>query len=131
LLIDYLAKNYKHSSRGKWEFIIGNGQITIDGQLIQDINYCLKENQLVEYFRLPWVEPLVPDVPIEILFQDEHVMVINKPGMIPVLPGGCFYENTILHRIKRMPNSSSQGIYVPVHRLGLSGIIFVLYLPLR
>jgi len=44
------------------------------------------------------------------------VRLVNKPAMIPVLPGGCFYENTVLLRLKKF--DAEDHMNAPVHRLG-------------
>ena len=34
------------------------------------------------------------------LFEDDDVLVLAKPSGLPVLPGGFFLENTLLHRVR-------------------------------
>jgi 23S rRNA pseudouridine1911/1915/1917 synthase len=55
-----------------------------------------------------------------VLFNDDHLLAVNKPGGLPTLPGGGFMENTLLRLVqKQTPNAN------PVHRLGraTSGIV--------
>jgi 23S rRNA pseudouridine1911/1915/1917 synthase len=63
-----------------------------------------------------------PDSPqhFEVLFDDRHLLAVNKPSGLPTLPGGGFMENTLLRLVqKHTPNAN------PVHRLGraTSGIV--------
>jgi 23S rRNA pseudouridine1911/1915/1917 synthase len=54
------------------------------------------------------------------LFEDAHLLAVNKPSGLPTLPGGGFLENTLLRLVQRQsPNAN------PVHRLGraTSGIV--------
>jgi 23S rRNA pseudouridine1911/1915/1917 synthase len=69
--------------------------------------------------RPPWIEPDCPQH-FEVLFDDPHLLAVNKPGGLPTLPGGGFMENTLLRLVqKQTPNAN------PVHRLGrgTSGIV--------
>jgi 23S rRNA pseudouridine1911/1915/1917 synthase len=75
--------------------------------------------QALVWNRPPWTEPDTPQH-FEVLFDDPHLLAINKPSGLPTLPGGGFMENTLLRLVqKRFPNAN------PVHRLGraTSGIV--------
>ncbi|KAL6504063.1 hypothetical protein OROGR_025986 [Orobanche gracilis] len=81
------------------------------------------------YHRLPWEEPDAPYL-LEILYEDDDVIVLNKPSGLQVLPGGLFQQRTVLTQLQRhagnMTTSGSQEPHpVPVHRLGrgTSGIL--------
>ncbi len=65
------------------------------------------------YHRLPWEEPDAP-TDFAILFEDNNVLVLSKPSGLPVLPGGFFLENTLLHLVRKRYGSTSS----PLHRLG-------------
>ena len=63
-----------------------------------------------------------PDAPLhfDVLFEDPHLLAVNKPSGLPTLPGGGFLEHTLLRLVqKRCPTAN------PVHRLGraTSGIV--------
>jgi 23S rRNA pseudouridine1911/1915/1917 synthase len=58
----------------------------------------------------------------EVLFDDPHLLAVNKPGGLPTLPGGGFMENTLLRLVqKQTPNAN------PVHRLGRATTGIVLF----
>ena len=50
--------------------------------------------------RRPPPEPRVP-VEIDLLHQDEHLVVVDKPHFLPVIPGGRHLQETVLVRLKR------------------------------
>jgi 23S rRNA pseudouridine1911/1915/1917 synthase len=55
-----------------------------------------------------------------VLFEDAHLLAVNKPSGLPTLPGGGFLENTLLRLVQgRVPEAN------PVHRLGraTSGVV--------
>ena len=58
----------------------------------------------------------------EVLFEDSHLLAVNKPGGLPTLPGGGFMENTLLRLVQaRTPEAN------PVHRLGRATTGIVLF----
>ncbi len=126
-LVDYYAQRYHHSSRQEWQFRIEQGQITIDGQPAQ-VDQLLQANQQLAYHRVPWQEPEVP-LDFAVLYEDADLVAIAKPSGLPVLPGGNFLENTLLHQLKlRYPQNPPS----PVHRLGrgTSGVMLLARSPL-
>ncbi|CAN1257976.1 RNA pseudouridine synthase 5 [Linum perenne] len=82
------------------------------------------------YHRLPWREPDAPYT-LEVLYEDDEMVALNKPSGLQVLPGGLFQQRTVLTQLqwwtdKEGSSSASEGSHpVPVHRLGrgTSGIL--------
>ncbi len=112
-VLDYYANRYLHSSRSEWQMRIELGQILLDGKPTTS-ETCLKTGQKLAYHRPPWQEP---DVPLNWLtiYEDNEVLVIEKPSGLPVLPGGGFLENTLVHQLqKHYPKATP----LPIHRLG-------------
>jgi len=61
----------------------------------------------------------VPDeapIPFEetVLFQDEHLVVADKPHFLPVVPSGAYLQQTLLVRLKRRLDLAD---LVPLHRI--------------
>jgi 23S rRNA pseudouridine1911/1915/1917 synthase len=71
--------------------------------------------------RPPWIEPDCPQH-FEVLFDDPHLLAVNKPGGLPTLPGGGFMENTLLRLVQKQTPSAN-----PVHRLGRGTTGIVLF----
>jgi len=77
--------------------------------------------QTLVWNRPPWIEPDSVQH-FEVLFEDAHLLAVNKPSGLPTLPGGGFMENTLLRLVqKRTPNAN------PVHRLGRATTGIVLF----
>jgi tRNA pseudouridine32 synthase/23S rRNA pseudouridine746 synthase len=55
-------------------------------------------------------------IPFEesILYRDDHILVVDKPHFLPVMPSGRFLRETLLVRLKRRLNL---GHLVPIHRI--------------
>jgi 23S rRNA pseudouridine1911/1915/1917 synthase len=71
--------------------------------------------------RPPWVEPDCPQH-FEVLFEDPHLLAVNKPSGLPTLPGAGFLENTLLRLVQKHAPSAN-----PVHRLGRATTGIVLF----
>ena len=117
-LLSHLASLYPHSTRQAWQQNLNNGEVTLNG-VIATASESVTLGQTLVWNRPPWIEPDAPGH-FEVLFEDEHLLAVNKPSGLPTLPGGGFLEKTLLRLVqKQSPNAN------PVHRLGrgTSGIV--------
>ncbi|KAJ0102682.1 hypothetical protein Patl1_06143 [Pistacia atlantica] len=105
-------------------------QITIDGKAVKDPDMILSAGSELVYHRLPWKEPDAPYL-LEVSYEDNDMIALNKPSGLQVLPGGLFQQRTVLKQLqwqasKQKSSLSNQESHpVPVHRLGrgTSGIL--------
>ena len=65
------------------------------------------------YWRQPPPEPRLP-FEVEVLFQDEQLVIVDKPHFMSVTPGGQHLHETVLVRLKKQLQIST---LVPMHRL--------------
>lgn len=65
------------------------------------------------YWRQLPPEPRIP-FELEVLHQDEHLVVVDKPHFLPVIPRGRYLQETVLVRLKRLLGLPD---LVPMHRL--------------
>lgn len=72
-----------------------------------------REGLRVRYFREIIDEPPLP-VLEQVLYQDRHLLVVDKPHFLPVTPGGRFVEECLVSRLRRRLGSLD---LVPLHRL--------------
>jgi len=117
-LLSHLAKLYSHSTAQDWQQKLDNGEVTLNGVAARG-SESLTSGDTVVWNRPPWIEPDAP-LHFDVLFEDDHLLAVNKPGGLPTLPGGGFMENTLLRLVQQhTPNAN------PVHRLGraTSGIV--------
>ncbi|HEX8603812.1 MAG TPA: pseudouridine synthase, partial [Pseudoduganella sp.] len=72
-----------------------------------------KRNLRIFYYRELDVEAPIPFAE-EVLYQDEHIIVADKPHFLPTIPTGRFLKETLLVRLR-----ARLGIeeLVPIHRL--------------
>lgn len=68
--------------------------------------------------RVYYYRELAPEVPIPfdevVLFQDAHLLVVDKPHFLPVTPAGKYLQQTLLVRLKRRLGVEA---LVPIHRI--------------
>ncbi len=117
-LLSHLVSLYAHSTEQAWRHNLENGEVTLDGVTAAG-GELLASGQILVWNRPPWIEPDALQH-FEVLFEDDHLLAVHKPGGLPTLPGGGFLENTLLRLVqKQSPNAN------PVHRLGraTSGIV--------
>jgi 23S rRNA pseudouridine1911/1915/1917 synthase len=117
-LLSHLATFYPHSTPQAWQQKLYNGEVTVDGVTASG-SESVTVGQTLVWNRPPWIEPDSP-LHFEVLFEDPHLLAVNKPGGLPTLPGGGFMENTLLRLVQKQTPSAN-----PVHRLGrgTSGIV--------
>jgi tRNA pseudouridine32 synthase/23S rRNA pseudouridine746 synthase len=82
---------------------------------------------LLWYWREPPTELRVP-FELDVLYQDEHLVAVDKPHFLPVTPGGRYLEETVLVRLQRLLGLQS---LVPIHRLDLetAGVVLFTVVP--
>lgn len=117
-VLDYLARRYPHSTRGKWYERIEMGQVRLQQRRVKP-EATLRPGQTLVWRRPPWEEPGVP-LCFAVLYHDEYLLAVAKPSGLPTLPGGGFLEHTLGSLVRRhFPHAR------PLHRLGrgTSGLV--------
>lgn len=67
----------------------------------------------VFYYRMLAFEPRIP-FDIDVLYQDAHIVVADKPHFLPVTPAGRYVQETLLVRLKRLLGIDT---LTPMHRI--------------
>ena len=95
-----------------WAARIARGDVVDDaGQPLPAAPYL--GNRRAYYWRHLDVEPEVP-FEARILFQDEHLLVADKPHFLPVTPSGIYARQTLMARLRHATGLLDLN---PVHRL--------------
>ena len=119
-LLSHLASLYPHSSAQAWQQNLNNREVTVNG-ITAAGSESVTSGQTLVWNRPPWIEPDSPQH-FGVLFNDAHLLAVNKPGGLPTLPGGGFMENTLLRMVQKQTPSAN-----PVHRLGRATTGIVLF----
>ncbi len=91
--------------------LIKEEQVTVDGRL-QKANYKLKPEQTIQ-ITIPPVEEtaiLPEDIPLDILYEDNDLLVVNKPKDMVVHPSAGHYTGTLVNAIMFHCKGSLSGI---------------------
>ena len=109
-------------SRSKIQAHLENGLILVNGKK-EKSSYKLSENDLIEIEDFPnEISDLNPeDIPLDIVYEDDDVLVVNKPKGLVVHPGAGNEEHTLANALKFHSEnlSSLNGEFRPgiVHRI--------------
>ncbi len=92
-LIDFLTAWHPPTPRENWQQWLGAGQITAAGRAV-DSHRIVKEGERFDQSLPGTTEPAInPD--IRLLYEDEWLVVVNKPAPLPVHPSGRFNRNSL------------------------------------
>jgi 23S rRNA pseudouridine1911/1915/1917 synthase len=128
----FLADMMAELSRTAIKELITSGQVWVDGQ-IRKPSYRLKEGEEV-LIDLPEARPVSiepQDLPLEIIYQDQDIAVVNKPKGMVVHPAHGNWDHTmvnaLLYHIKDLSGINGQLRPGIVHRLDkdTSGVMVV------
>lgn len=109
----YIESRFHHLDPGELRRRISAGEIVgADGRAI-DHDTPLGTHEFVWYHRDLPDEPVLP-YREEILYRDDHLVVVDKPHFLPTTPSGHFLRETALVRLRtRLGNDD----ITPIHRL--------------
>lgn len=128
----FLSENFPQFSRNNIQNLIKEKKVLVNSKP-QKASHKIKENDKIE-LEIPKVEEtkLTPqDLPFEILFEDNDIIVVNKPAGLTVHPGAGRKDNTLANALLYHTThlSSVGGPLRPgiVHRLDkdTSGVLLV------
>jgi 23S rRNA pseudouridine955/2504/2580 synthase/23S rRNA pseudouridine1911/1915/1917 synthase len=95
LLADYLAGRFTYRSREEWCSRIVSGEITLNGKIVSPDTVLALHDQ-IEYRPQDIPEPPA-DLNYRIVFEDDRLLVIDKPGNLCMHPAGPFFKHTLWH----------------------------------
>jgi 23S rRNA pseudouridine1911/1915/1917 synthase len=96
----YLTAQGIVPSRAQAQRLLDEGLITVNGQTVRP-SHKLKGGERIDA-NIPAPEPLeiLPEnLPLEILFEDEHLAIVNKPAGMVTHPAPGNWESTLVHAL--------------------------------
>jgi 23S rRNA pseudouridine1911/1915/1917 synthase len=118
----WLAMQLPEFSRSRLQKLIAQGQVYLGEQICDDKKYRLKSGDRV-CVTIPPPDnlDLIPEpISLDILYEDEQLLIINKPAGMVVHPSAGHDTGTLVHALlAHCPLSSIGGVHRPgiVHRL--------------
>ena len=89
------------------------GEIVGEAGVALDRSTPLQEHTFIWYYRTLPPETRMP-VELNILHQDDHLLVVDKPHFLPTTPGGTYIQESALVRLR---NQLDLPDLIPMHRL--------------
>jgi 23S rRNA pseudouridine1911/1915/1917 synthase len=131
-LDSYLAARVAHVSRTRLKQLIDDGDVLVAGRVAKP-SHKLKAGETVE-LETPTPPPVnftPEDIPLDIVFEDDSVIVVNKPAGLVVHPAAGVPSGTLANALafhfQQLPSSGGATRPGIVHRLDrdTSGLIIV------
>lgn len=112
-LLDFFIFHFPHVAATEWVARFNEGLVmTAEGMPVAPDDSYFPNTHLL-YFRRLAREPEIP-FDERILFQDEHILVADKPHFLPVTPSGLYLHQTLLNRLKKRTGIQTIS---PIHRI--------------
>ncbi len=93
MLVDSLSRNYIQK-------LIRDGQVLVNGSPVQ-VSYLVQTDDEVSFTLPPSREPNIrpENIPLDILYEDEDLLVVNKPKGMVVHPAAGHYSGTLVNGV--------------------------------
>ena len=112
-MAEFLIHRFPGVTRDEWLQRLTRGDVVDDrGQSLSPQSAYTPQHRIY-YYRAIDVEPPIPFEEV-VLWQDAHLLVVDKPHFLPVLPSGKYLQETVLVRLK---NRLGLNDLVPIHRI--------------
>ncbi|CUI07286.1 RluA family pseudouridine synthase [Massilia antarctica] len=109
----FLAAHFADVGEAVWRDRMARGEVVDASGALLSPNSVLRRGMRIWYYRELDAETPIP-FEEEILFRDDHLLVVDKPHFLPMTPGGRFLHETLLVRLK---NKTGLTQLTPIHRL--------------
>ena len=108
----FLSARLSDLSRNRIKPLVKEGHVKLDGEVILDPSKRVKEGQIYDITVPPAVDPdpAPEDIPLDIVFEDEHLIVINKAAPMVVHPAAGNWSGTLVNALLHHCGDSLSGI---------------------
>ena len=108
-----LAARFPHVALAQWQERMRAGLVQDDEGRVLAPDQPFRAGQRLYYYRALAAEAPIP-FNAQILYQDAHLLVADKPHFLPVQPSGPYLQETVLVRLKRALQLEDLS---PIHRI--------------
>ena len=98
-LLAFLTRRFRYHTPREWKELVEQGLLLVDGRRVSH-RHVLQTREKIVYERPPFQEPEV-DATFSIVFEDDHLLAVNKSGNIPTSPSGKYWDNCLVHVLKK------------------------------
>lgn len=107
----FVASNLDGISRTNIKRLIEEGNITVNGN-VPKVSYKTQENDeiIVEIPEAKELDIKAQDIPVEVVYEDKDIIVVNKPKGLVVHPANGNWDGTLVNAIMAICKDSLSGI---------------------
>lgn len=109
----FLTERFAAIAPTVWQQRIAQGEVVDEHDVAITASRPYQSHLRVYYYRALDLEPRIP-FEETVVFQDDHIVVADKPHFLPVTPSGRYLQETLLVRLKRRLGIDTLA---PMHRL--------------
>jgi tRNA pseudouridine32 synthase/23S rRNA pseudouridine746 synthase len=122
-VLAFLQARFPAIDAAQWQSRIERGLVrSADGAPVSAVTRARPGERIWYYRELP-PEPEIPFA-AQVLHRDAHLLVVDKPHFLPVMPAGRFLQQTLLVRLKK---ALGLDALVPLHRIDRATAGLVLF----
>lgn len=112
-VLDFLCEKFPAVGEAVWQSRFRRGLVLdAEGKPLAATSLCVTGARIF-YYRELESESEIPFYE-QIIFQDENILVVDKPHFLPVIPSGRYVRQSLLVRLK---NSTGISSLSPIHRI--------------
>ncbi len=129
----FMAGHLTDTSRHRVQLAIKSGYVRVNGKTAK-ANLIVRPQDVIQ-FVMPYqrhnVEILPEDIPLDIVYEDDDLLIVNKPAGMVVHPGHGHFDGTLVNALAWHlglgPSADSERMGVLVHRIDMdtSGLLVV------
>lgn len=112
-LREFLIQRFPDVPEAAWLARFEKGEVLDESGVTVPADLPYAVGQRIHYYRSIEAEARIPFDEV-VLFQDELLVVADKPHFLPVIPSGRYLQETLLVRLKRRLGLDSLS---PIHRI--------------
>lgn len=131
----YMAAHMEDTSRNRIQLAIKEGFVQV-GEKTVKANYIVRPGDVIRFI-MPYqrrgMEIIPQDIPLDIVYEDDDLLVVNKPVGMCVHPGHGNFDGTLVNAlahylgISQGPEAQDERMGILVHRIDkdTSGLLLV------
>ena len=125
-LIDYLTERFTYFSRDEWIKRCNEGKIQRNNQVERSPDILLESDDVVSYDMPPVIEPPA-DLNYRVIFEDEWLLAVDKPGNLLVHKSGKSFTSNLVYQLRHCHRPAPYPQIDVINRLDreTSGIVLL------
>jgi 23S rRNA pseudouridine955/2504/2580 synthase/23S rRNA pseudouridine1911/1915/1917 synthase len=122
-LLDFLVRRFTYHARPDWQAHLEQGRVLVNQRQATGSDRVTAGDR-VDYLMEDRSEPVV-DVRVRSVFEDEDILVLDKPGNLPCHPAGAYFNHTLWAILKDAPFLLTSPLLVNRLDRETSGLVVV------